>query len=56
MKSIQNADREAGFVIGGIAQHVINFMMDERRNKRKRRNNEKLGVVAQRYTERKIVH
>ena len=55
MKSIQNADREAGFIIGGIAQHVIKFMMDERRNKRKRRYNEKLGVAAQRYTERKIV-
>lgn len=55
MKAIQDADRGAGFVIGGITQHVITFMMEERRNKRKKRNNERLGVTAQRYTEKKIV-
>ncbi len=55
MRSIQEADREAGFVIGGIAQHVITFMMEERRTKRKRRTAERMGVAAQRYMEKKPI-
>lgn len=54
MKTIQEADRDAGFIIGGITQHVITFMVKKRRNKRKRRNNERLGIAAQRYTEKKL--
>ena len=56
MKTIQEADREAGFAIGGIAQHVITFLMNERRTKRKRRNSERMGVAAQRYIEKKPIH
>ena len=55
MRAIQEADREAGFAIGGIAQHVITFMMNERRTRRKRRNSERMGVAAQRYTDKKII-
>jgi len=54
MKIIQNADRKSGFIIGGIAQHVIIFMMEERRNKRIKRSFKRIGVVAQRYAEKKI--
>lgn len=54
MKTIQEADRGAGFRIGGIAQHVITFMMENRRNKRKNRINSRIGITAQRYTEKKI--
>ena len=52
MKRIQKADREAGFAIGGIAQHVISYMMEERRNKRNMRKQERIGVIAQRFEEK----
>ena len=55
MKRIQKADREAGFAIGGIAQHVINYMMEERRNKRSKRKQERIGVVAQRFEQKKTI-
>jgi pyruvate-formate lyase-activating enzyme len=55
MKSIQGADRDAGFRIGGIAQHVINFMMEDRRINRKKRSRERIGITAQRYAEKKLV-
>ncbi len=48
MKRIQKADREAGFAIGGIAQHVIGQMMKDRRNERNKRKQERIGVAAQR--------
>ena len=53
MKRIQKADREAGFAIGGIAQHVISYMMEARRNKRSRRKQERIGVIAQRFEEKR---
>ncbi len=55
MKRIQKADREAGFMIGGIAQHVINYMMEDRRNKRSRRKQERIGVFAQRFESKKNI-
>ncbi|KKM52801.1 hypothetical protein LCGC14_1554570, partial [marine sediment metagenome] len=53
MKRIQKADREAGFAIGGIAQHVISYMMEDRRNKRSKRKQERIGVIAQRFESKK---
>ena len=55
MKRIQKADREAGFAIGGIAQHVISYMMESRRTRRNRRKVERIGVIAQRFEEKKII-
>ena len=55
MKRIQKADREAGFMIGGIAQHVINYMMEDRRNKRNMRKHERIGVIAQRFESKKSI-
>ena len=55
MKRIQKADREAGFAIGGIAQHVISYMMEDRRNKRSRRKQERIGVIAQRFEAKKNI-
>ncbi|KKM90966.1 hypothetical protein LCGC14_1233310 [marine sediment metagenome] len=55
MKRIQKADREAGFAIGGIAQHVISYMMEDRRNKRSRRKQERIGIIAQRFESKKNI-
>ncbi|HEC38033.1 hypothetical protein LCGC14_0847690 [marine sediment metagenome] len=55
MKRIQKADREAGFAIGGIAQHVISYMVEDRRNKRSRRKEERIGVIAQRFEAKKDI-
>ncbi|MFW9988647.1 MAG: B12-binding domain-containing radical SAM protein [Candidatus Odinarchaeota archaeon] len=49
MKMIQDADRNAGFAIGGLAEHIINFMIKERRKIRQLKKIEKVGVIAQRY-------
>jgi len=56
MKAIQDADREAGFRVGGIAQHVITFMMEDRRNNRNKRSRGRIGITAQRYAEKKLVY
>jgi len=53
MKRIQKADRDAGFAIGGIAQHVMSYMMDSRRTRRNRPKEERIGVIAQRLEAKK---
>jgi len=55
IKIIQEADRGAGFKIGGIDQHVITFMMEERRENRRKRNSERIGIAAQRFSENKMI-
>jgi radical SAM superfamily enzyme YgiQ (UPF0313 family) len=45
---IQNADRKAGFTIGGVTKYVIDYTMDERRKNRKARKIQRIGVSAQR--------
>ena len=49
MKAIQQADRNSKFAIGGLAEHVINYLMESRRNNRKKRKIERMGIIAQRY-------
>ena len=49
MKAIQQADRSSKFAIGGLAQYVINYLMESRRNNRKKRKIERMGIIAQRY-------
>jgi len=48
IQQIQGADRNAGFTIGGVANYVINYVMDERRENRKARKIQRIGVSAQR--------
>ncbi len=45
---IQNADRKAGFTIGGVTKYVIDYTMEERRKNRKARKAQRIGVSAQR--------
>ena len=49
MKAIQQADRNSKFAIGGLAEHVINYLMESRRNNRKKRKIERMGIIAQRF-------
>ena len=49
IQQIQVADRTAGFTIGGVAKYVIDYVMEERRNNRKKRKAERIGVSAQRF-------
>ena len=49
MKIIQEADRNAKFSIGGIAQHVIEYVKTSRKDARRKRRLERVGVIAQRY-------
>ena len=45
---IQEADRKAGFIIGGVTKYVIDFTMEQRRFDRKKRKAQRIGVSAQR--------
>ncbi len=45
---IQNADRKAGFTIGGVTKYVIDYSMEERRKNRDKRKALRIGVSAQR--------
>ncbi len=45
---IQDADRKAGFTIGGVTKYVIDFTMEERRKNRRARKIHRIGVSAQR--------
>ena len=54
-RRIQKADREAGFGIGGIAQHVITSMVESRKNQRNKRKVERIGAIAQRFEAKKNV-
>jgi radical SAM superfamily enzyme YgiQ (UPF0313 family) len=46
---IQDADRKAGFTIGGVTKYVIDYVMNERRKNRRERKIERIGVSAQRF-------
>jgi len=48
IKLIQDADRKAGFTIGGVTKYVIDYTMGERRKNRKVRKAQRIGVSAQR--------
>jgi radical SAM superfamily enzyme YgiQ (UPF0313 family) len=48
VKRIQDADRNAGFAIGGIAAHAIKEVLEGRRQKVFSRKNERVGIAAQR--------
>lgn len=49
MVQIQDADRKAGFTIGGVMKYVIDYTMEQRRKNRKMRKTQRFGVSAQRY-------
>jgi len=49
MRKIQNADRNAGFAVGGIAKYVIKYLVELRRNQRILRKAERIGIIAQRF-------
>ncbi|MHA1459742.1 MAG: B12-binding domain-containing radical SAM protein [Promethearchaeota archaeon] len=49
IQQIQKADRNAGFTIGGVAKYVIDYVMEERRQNRKTRKAQRIGVSAQRF-------
>ncbi len=48
---IQNADRKAGFTIGGVTKYVIDYTMGERRKNRKARKIQRIGMSAQRFND-----
>ena len=48
IRLIQNADRQAGFTIGGVTKYVIDYTMAERRKNRTVRKIQRIGVSAQR--------
>jgi len=52
IRLIQDADRKAGFTIGGVTKYVIDYTMEERRQNRKARKAQRIGVSAQRYNSR----
>ena len=49
IEQIQEVDRNAGFSIGGVAKYVIDYVMEERRQNRKGRKAQRIGVSAQRF-------
>ena len=49
MVQIQDADRQAGFTIGGVMKYVIDYTMEMKRNSRQMRKAQRIGVSAQRY-------
>ncbi|NVM16976.1 MAG: radical SAM protein [Candidatus Lokiarchaeota archaeon] len=49
MRQIQDADRKAGFTIGGVMKYVIDYTMEMRRKNRQKRKTERIGVSAQRF-------
>ena len=55
LKQIQEADRNAGFSIGGVMKYVIDYTMEERRKNLQKRKTERIGISAQRFNDlRKI--
>ncbi len=55
IRLIQDADRKAGFTIGGVTKYVVDYTMEERRKNRQKRKIERIGVSAQRFNDlRKI--
>ena len=51
IQQIQEADRNAGFTIGGVAKYIIDYVMEERRKNRKLRKAQRIGVSAQRFND-----
>ena len=49
MMQIQDADRKAGFTIGGVMKYVIGYTMEMRRSTRQNRKTQRIGVSAQRF-------
>ncbi|GAH23495.1 unnamed protein product, partial [marine sediment metagenome] len=49
MVQIQDADRQAGFTIGGVMKYVIDYTMETRRKGRQQRKAQRIGVSAQRF-------
>jgi len=49
MMQIQDADRQAGFTIGGVMKYVIDYTMEMRRKSRQKRKTQRIGVSAQRF-------
>ena len=49
MVQIQDADRQAGFTIGGVMKYVINYTMEMRKMDRQKRKTQRIGVSAQRF-------
>ncbi len=49
MIQIQDADRQAGFTIGGVMKYVIDYTMEMRRKSRQKRKVQRIGVSAQRF-------
>jgi len=49
MMQIQDADRKAGFTIGGVMKYVIGYTMEMRRSSRQNRKTQRIGVSAQRF-------
>jgi radical SAM superfamily enzyme YgiQ (UPF0313 family) len=49
MVQIQDADRQAGFTIGGVMKYVIDYTMEMKRNRRQMRKAQRIGVSAQRF-------
>jgi len=49
MRKIQKADRISKFAIGGLAKHIINYLVISRRKTRNRRKIERIGIIAQRF-------
>jgi radical SAM superfamily enzyme YgiQ (UPF0313 family) len=49
MAQIQDADRNAGFMIGGVMKHAIEYTIEMRRKNRQKRKTERIGVSAQRF-------
>ena len=49
MVQIQDADRQAGFTIGGVMKYVIDYTMEMRRKSRENRKAQRIGVSAQRF-------
>jgi len=55
IRLIQDADRKAGFTIGGVTKYVVNYTMEGRRKNRIARKAQRIGVSAQRFNDlRKI--
>lgn len=55
MAQIQDADRNAGFMIGGVMKYAIEYTMEMRRKNRQNRKTERIGISAQRF-EAKVKH
>jgi hypothetical protein len=53
---IQDADRKAGFTIGGVTKYVIDYTMEERRKNRIARKALRIGVSAQRFNDLRKVN